>query len=156
VRPVSMLLVVLALLGAPMGPAGAIDGDEMFADPAKEERAREIGKELRCLVCQNQSIFDSNAGLARDLRMVVRERIEAGDANSEVLAFVAERYGDYVLLEPPIKQTTYVLWAAPLVLLGAAIGLGAVYLRRRRPVPDSDLDESDSADAQRLLRGESP
>ena len=154
ILPVFLLALLLSIAAAL--PAMAIDGDEMFADPAREERAREIGKQLRCLVCQNQSIFDSNANLAKDLRLVVRERIEAGDSDREVLAFVSERYGDYVLLNPPVKQATFVLWAAPLVLLAAALGLGGVYLRRRRVVSDASLSEAESEAAQQLLGKESP
>ncbi len=143
--------VILAL--APPAPVHAIGADEMFDDPVKEERAREIGKQLRCLVCQNQSIFDSNAGLARDLRMVVRERITAGDSDDQIIAFVAERFGDYVLLEPPVKETTYVLWAAPVLLLVLALGLGTAYLHRRDPVVEETLSETERAEAQRLLKG---
>lgn len=152
-KAITILLAVLLLALTPLGSAYAIDPDEMFTDPAKEARAREVGKRLRCLVCQNQSIFDSNAGLAHDLRMVVRERIEAGDDDDQIIAFVAERFGDYVLLKPPINQTTFVLWAAPVVFLLAALGLGAGYLSRRRPVVDETLSEADLAEAKRLLRG---
>jgi len=146
-------LTALLLVLTPPAVGWAIDADEMFADPAKEARAREIGKQLRCLVCQNQSIFDSNADLARDLRMVVRERIDVGDDDSAIIAFVSQRYGDFVLLNPPVKTTTYVLWAAPLIFLLGALGLGTVYLRRRRPVTDDALSEADRAAARRLLEG---
>lgn len=153
-KRITILLAVLILVLVPAAPVNAIGPDEMFADPAKEARAREVGKQLRCLVCQNQSIFDSNAGLARDLRMVVRERIEAGDDDEQIVTFVAERFGDYVLLKPPVKQTTFVLWAAPVVFLLAALGLGTAYLRRRRrPIVDEALDEADLAEAKRLLKG---
>jgi len=151
-RHSSPFLIVLLLALAP-APVVALDAAEMFADPAKEARTREIGQQLRCLVCQNQSIFDSNAGLARDLRMVVRERIEAGDDDTAILEFIAGRYGDYVLLKPPVKRETYALWAAPAAFLLASLGLGAAYLRRRRPVADS-LSEADRAEARRLLQGE--
>ena len=153
VRPgaTAALLLTLALFAS---PALAIDGDEMFADPAKEDRALAIGKQLRCLVCQNQSIFDSNAGLARDLRMVVRERIEAGDSNRQALDFIVTRYGDYVLLRPPVKPSTYILWSAPLALLAAALlGLAISSRRRRRPAA---LDASERARARHLLEEPSP
>ena len=91
----------------------ALDPAELFDDPAKEARAREIGRSLRCMVCQNQSIFDSNAGLAKDLRVLVRQRMEAGDTDQEIIDYVAARYGDYVLLEPPVAPRTAVLWIAP-------------------------------------------
>ena len=89
----------------------ALDADEMFKDPTKEERARDIGRQLRCMVCQNQSIFDSNSGLAKDLRVLVRERMEAGDEDGEVLSYISDRYGDYVLLEPRMDAKNAVLVA---------------------------------------------
>lgn len=149
-----MALAVLMLALTPPVTAWAIDPGEMFADPAKEQRAREIGKQLRCLVCRNQSIFDSNADLAHDLRMVVRERIEAGDDDQAIIAFVADRYGDFVLLNPPIKESTYALWAAPLVFVLAALALGAGYLRRRRPLTDDPMSDAEHMAARRLLEGE--
>ena len=98
-------------------PAFAVQPDEVLKDPAMEARAREISKELRCLVCQNQSIDDSNAPLARDLRVLVRERLVAGDDNTDVLGYITARYGDYVLLRPPFKASTYVLWIGPVIIL---------------------------------------
>jgi cytochrome c-type biogenesis protein CcmH len=148
------LLLALALLAAPglALPAGAIvDPREMLPDPEQEARARAIGKELRCLVCQNQSIDDSNAGLARDLRMIVRERVAAGDSNDQVLAFVTQRYGDFVRLTPPVNATTIVLWASPVLVLGA--GLLAVFaFYRRRPAvpPPPPLTEEERARLARL------
>jgi cytochrome c-type biogenesis protein CcmH len=140
--------------GGAAGPARAIDASEILPDPALELRAREVSKGLRCLVCQNQSIFDSNSGLAKDLRVVVRERVVAGDSDQEILDFVSARYGDYVLLEPPVKASTAVLWIGPLVIVGvgAALVLGYHLSRRRRqPV---HLDPQARAEAQRLLRGD--
>ena len=149
------LLLAGALLAAAAGPAPAIDADEMLADPAQEARAREIGRELRCLVCRNQSIFDSNAGLAKDLRVAVRERIVAGDTDEEALAWIAERYGAYVLLEPPVTPTTWVLWAAPWAALALALGGGAAMLRRRRAAaPPAALDADEAARARALLEDE--
>ena len=110
-----------------LSPAHAVEPGEMLKDPALEARARRISQELRCLVCQNQSIDDSNAELARDLRVLVRERLAAGDSDAAVLAFVEARYGEFVLLRPPLKLHTLVLWAAPLLLL---VGI-ALYLFRR-------------------------
>ena len=142
------LLLLLVSLGT---PAQAIDPDEMFDDPVKEARALEIGKQLRCVVCQNQSIFDSNATLAGDLRMVVRERIEAGDSDEEAMAYIARRFGDYVLLQPPLKAQTVVLWATPLVLLAlAAFGLWR-YGRRRDPAVA--MTDEERAEARRILEG---
>ena len=125
--------VVFALMVALMwSSAGAVMPDEVLADPVLEARARDISKNLRCLVCQNQSIDDSDAGLARDLRVIVRERLVAGDSDGEVIDFVVNRYGDFVLLNPPFKATTYVLWIGPVVI--GALGLLAVviFFRRRR------------------------
>ena len=147
------LLMILALLLMPTGVL-AIDADEMFADPAQEERAREIGKQLRCLKCRNQSIFDSNASIAKDLRIVVRDRMRAGDSDAEVLDYIYERYGDYVLLNPRVSGQTAVLWAAPLALL-ALSGLGmAFYLRgRNRAKPDMQMSDEDRSAAQAILHG---
>lgn len=103
-------------------PSLALDPKEKLPDPALEARAREVAKDLRCLVCRNESIDDSNADLARDLRRLVRERLVAGDSNDAVLSFVVARYGDYVLLQPPVKPSTWVLWFGPfLLLVGAGI-----------------------------------
>ncbi len=126
------LVLALSLLPALATGALAVQPDEVLKDPAMEARAREISKELRCLVCQNQSIDDSNAPLARDLRVIVRERLVAGDDDREVLAFVTARYGDYVLLRPPFKASTLVLWLGPLAILLAGAGAAFVFLRNRQ------------------------
>ncbi len=113
-------------------PGGAFELEQTLADPALEGRALEINQGLRCLVCQNQSIADSNADLAKDLRRLVRERLVMGESNEEVIAFMVDRYGDFVLLKPPLKSTTYVLWFGPAALLAlGAVGV-VVYLRRVR------------------------
>ena len=101
-------------------------------DPAQESRARALFKDLRCLVCQNQSIDDSNADLARDLRNIVRERVVAGDSDEEAVEFLVSRYGDWVLLKPPFKPGTLVLWLGPLGILLLAGGVTVAYLRRQR------------------------
>jgi cytochrome c-type biogenesis protein CcmH len=113
--------------------------DEMLTDPALEARARTISKELRCPVCQNQSIDDSDADLAHDLRVLVRQRLKAGDNDEQVKQYIVNRYGDYVLLDPPFKSTTYVLWLGPAVLLilGFLIAWGAF---KPKPVADDDLE----------------
>lgn len=122
----------------------AVEPDEMLDDPALEARAREISKELRCVVCQNQDIDSSNAGVARDLRLLVRERLVADDSDAEVLAFVQARYGDFVLLKPPFKPETYALWLAPVVLLliGAATTFAVLRAGPRRagerPLTDAE------------------
>jgi cytochrome c-type biogenesis protein CcmH len=117
-------------------PADAVEPGEMLKDPALEARARRISQELRCLVCQNQSIDDSNAELARDLRVLVRERLTAGDSDAAVLAFVEARYGEFVLLRPPLNWNTALLWSAPLLLLlGCAVYLVRVWRGRSQLAP---------------------
>jgi len=114
-----------------LGAAFAVEPGERLDDPALEARARAISAELRCLVCQNQSLDDSNAELAHDLRVLIRERIKAGDSDEQVRQFLVRRYGNFILLKPPLEPDTYLLWFGPfaLLLLGAA-GV-AIYLRRR-------------------------
>ena len=122
--------------------------DEKLDDPALEERAREISKGLRCMVCQNQSIDDSNADLARDLRLLVRDRLQAGDTDEEVKAYIVDRYGAFVLLKPPFDASTLVLWLAPPILV--IVGIGAIWLglgKRRGREGDSG-NEALSADEQ--------
>ena len=114
-------------------PAHAVQPDEIMSDPAKEARARDLSKELRCMVCQNQSIDDSDAPLARDLRLLVRERISAGDTDSQVIDFLVARYGEFVLLKPRLNQNTVLLWLLPpLVLMGGGIALWVYSNRRAR------------------------
>ena len=125
------LAVCLAVLMSLAGPAHAVRPDEMLPNPALEARAREIGKELRCLVCRNQSIDDSEAALAHDLRVLVRERLLAGDSNRQVLDYVTARYGDFVLLRPPFKFDTWLLWGGPLLILVIG-GLGMRRFIRRQ------------------------
>ena len=127
-----MLRVMTFLIAMTLaGMAAAVEPDEMLDDPALEARAREISKELRCVVCLNQNIDSSNAGVARDLRLLVRERLVAGDTNEQALAFIQARYGDYVLLNPPWNSKTYVLWVAPLAMVIAALGIGYATVRQR-------------------------
>ncbi len=115
--------------------AFAVNPDEMLQDPAQEARAREISQNLRCLVCQNQSIDDSNASLAKDLRVIVRERITAGDTNEQVVDYVVKRYGNYVLLKPPFQADTALLWLLPFILMVVALGGAWTYLRQQ-PAPE--------------------
>ena len=116
-------------------PVHAVEPDEILADPVLEDRARDISKGLRCVVCQNQDIDSSNAGVARDLRLLVRERLVAGDTNEEVMAYVRARHGDYVLMSPPLTPATYALWFAPVVLAGFSLIAFVVVTRRRRNAP---------------------
>lgn len=132
-RNYSLFAAFVILLGLHTAPALAVNPDEMLSNPKLEERARDISQGLRCLVCQNQSIDDSDADLARDLRILVRERLVAGDTNEEVVDYIVERYGDYVLLNPPLKPETYILWISPAVLAFLAlIAVIAFYRRKQR------------------------
>lgn len=128
-----LLLILLTLFIVPS--AMALDPSERLDDPALEERARELSKELRCLVCQNQSIDESDADLAKDLRVLVRERLVAGDTNKEVLAYLTDRYGAFIRLTPPFNMGTLVLWVSPFVVALLALASAIVYVRARRPQP---------------------
>ncbi|MBK1660607.1 cytochrome c-type biogenesis protein [Paracraurococcus ruber] len=143
-------------LGIPLGIAPALaavsDPAEMLRDPGQEERARQIGRELRCMVCQNQSIEDSDAELARDLRRIVREQVSAGRSESEVLRFVHDRYGDFVLLRPPVKPETYLLWGTPVLALGAGLVLILGMRRRRAALAGEAAAELSAAERARLDR----
>lgn len=123
-------LILLSGIALSSG-AGAVNPDEVLSDPALEARARVISKDVRCVVCQNQSIDDSNAELARDLRVLVRERISAGDSNQQVLDYLVSRYGDFVLLSPPFKSSTLVLWLGPILFIVLGLIAVIVFLRRQ-------------------------
>ena len=140
----SLLLVPAAL---------AVQPDEILADSALEERARDLSKELRCVVCQNEAIDTSNAGMARDMRVLLRERLVAGDSDDEVRDFFVARYGDYVLMNPPIKASTYVLWFGPAVvlLLAAAFVWRAALRRKTTATPAAALSPEEQARLDRLL-----
>ena len=126
-----MMAAFVALLRLALPAAHAVQPDEIMSDPAKESRARELSRELRCMVCQNQSIDDSDAPLARDLRLLVRERIAAGDSNSQVLDFLVARYGEFVLLKPRFERQNLLLWMlGPVLLLGGGLALW-LQIRRR-------------------------
>ena len=149
-----MRAVLLAIAVALASPALAVQPDEVLADPVLEERARELSKGLRCLVCRNESIDESNADLARDLRLLVRERLVAGDTDREVIEFVVDRYGEYVLLRPLATGSNRILyWAAPAMLL-LSLGIGAFYVRGRRRPPDAieGLSEDEEARLEEILR----
>jgi cytochrome c-type biogenesis protein CcmH len=156
-RWLAVLLLALSCFAVAFGHA-ATNPDEILKDPALEQRARELSKQLRCLVCQNQSIDDSDADLARDLRRLVREQLVAGRSDGEIMAYVTARYGDFVLLRPPVEPATWGLWFGPaLVLVIAAAGL-VVYLRARSRRPDRrppDLDPEERRRLDALLQEES-
>lgn len=134
-------LIAAMLLTLMAAPAFAVEPDEILDDPALEARAREISRELRCVTCQSQSIDDSNAPLAKDLRLVVRERVVAGDSNDEVIAYVTERYGDYVRLKPELRNDTMLLWLTPLLALGAALLAAFFYFRQLKQPDDDDMED---------------
>jgi cytochrome c-type biogenesis protein CcmH len=130
-------VVLLVLIGSQA--AHAVLPDEIMSDPAKELRARNLSRELRCMVCQNQAIDDSEAPLARDLRLLVRERIAAGDSDQQVLDFLVARYGEFVLLKPPLEPRTWLLWLlSPLVLAGGGLALWLQARRRFREAAGRD------------------
>jgi cytochrome c-type biogenesis protein CcmH len=143
------LALLCALLPA---AAGAVLPSERLPDPALEARARIISQDLRCQVCQNQSIDDSNASLAADLRRLVRERLTAGDSNEAVLAYVTQRYGDYVLLRPPLRTDTILLWYGPFGLLAAGLVGAAIYIRRRNPKTAPAVAALSAEEEQRLAK----
>jgi cytochrome c-type biogenesis protein CcmH len=144
---VRFLLVIVALLGAT--PLYAVQVDEILPDPALEARARAISHDLRCMVCQNQSIDDSEAPLARDLRLLVRERLKAGDSDTQVVDFMVARYGEFVLLKPRMSWHTAILWGAPLTIL--ILGLFAVGFSVLRRSAGAELPEVAAlSEAERL------
>ena len=144
------LVLILALIAA---PAFAVQPDEVLDNPVLEERAREISQGLRCPVCRNESIDESNADLARDLRILLRERLVAGDTDKEAVQFVVDRYGEFVLLRPDATGANLILWlAAPMVLL-AALALGWTAIRRRATAAAPEaLSEEEKARLERILR----
>ncbi len=149
--------MALSLLLLPLIALAAPTPDEILDDPVLEQRARDLGKQLRCLVCQNQSIDDSDADLARDIRRIVREQLVAGKSDDEIIAYLTARYGDFVLLKPPVKPATWLLWYGPFVVLVIAAGGLAVYLRHRRGtqvVTAPELSEEEKARLAALLEEE--
>lgn len=150
-RALAAVLLAAFVLSA---PAQAVEPDEVLADPALEARARALSKELRCLVCRNESIDDSSAELARDLRLLVRERLVAGDSDAEVIRYLVDRYGEFVLLRPPLSVGNAALWAAGPVIFLLGLGACILFLRARRPTsrPDAPLSEAERAEMERLIR----
>lgn len=142
------LLAVLLWVGA----AGAVQPDEQLADPALEGRAREISTGLRCLVCQNQSIDDSDAPLARDLRVLVRERLQAGDSDADVRDYLVARYGDFILLRPPFGATTLLLWLTPVIVLVTGGAVALTWVRRNAPAAAEVLTAEEEERVARMLR----
>ncbi len=147
------LLLLAVTLVALAGPALAVNPDEQLADPALEARATALSRELRCVVCQNVSIDESDAALARDLRIILRERIAAGDTDKQAVAFLVQRYGNFVRLKPPLQADTLALWLGPLaVLLIGGVGVAA-YMRGRGASP-APLDDAERAELAALMNSD--
>lgn len=154
VRCLRAVLMAFVLIFAMPGVAVAVLPGEMLADAVLEARAREISQGLRCLVCQNQSIDDSDAPLARDLRLLVRERLTAGDTDEQAVDYIVARYGTFVLLRPPLQTDTVLLWIGPgLFVLGAALAL-VLYYRRRPVFAPARLSSEERARLEDLMGGE--
>lgn len=146
------MILILLLLATPLM---AVEPDEVLDDPALEARARDVSQGLRCLVCRNESIDESNASLARDLRLLLRERLVAGDSDQEAVDFIVARYGEYVLLKPDARGANWLLWAAGPLMLLLAGGVGLAYLRGRskgQQRDDAPLSEEEKARLREILR----
>ena len=142
--PILAALLLLVALAAP-----AVEPRERLADPAQEARARAISSQLRCLVCQNESIDDSGADLAHDIRVFVRERLTAGDTNAQAMQAIVSRYGSFVLLKPPVEPATYLLWYGPPLLLAAGLAGTLIWLKRR-PSSPADIAPLNPEESRRL------
>lgn len=150
-RLLCALLVSILLAATLSAPAVAVQPDEVLGDPVLESRARAISAELRCMVCQNQSIDDSDAPLAKDLRVIVRERLKAGDSDAQVMDFMVARYGEFVLLRPRVSWRNALLWAAPVLVLALGALAAVVGVRRRRATAPARLSPEEEARLKRLL-----
>jgi cytochrome c-type biogenesis protein CcmH len=148
---VRRLALIAAAALALAGPALAVTPDEQLKDPRLEARARALSQELRCLVCQNQSIDDSAAPLAHDLRVILRERLAAGDSDKQAVGYLVARYGDFVLLKPPMQPDTWALWFGPLAVLLLGGAGAAVYMRGRAKTGEAPLSPADEAELTRLM-----
>ena len=161
-RFLSVLSAALCFLLAVVSPAHAVLPDEIMPDPAQESRSRDLSRGLRCMVCQNQSIDDSSAPLARDLRLLVRERIAAGDSDQQVLDFLVDRYGDFVLLKPPFETSTLPLWLlTPILLVGGGLALWGYSRRRSKVIKAAQdapprLSEEEEVRLAKLVAAERP
>ncbi len=150
-------LVAAILIGVAPILSLAVEPDEILDDPVLEARAREISAQVRCVVCQNESIDTSNAGIARDLRILIRERLVAGDTDQEIFDFLVARYGDFVLLKPPFKPETWALWFAPFVI--AAAGAAGIFVlvrrvNRRAAAGPGQLSEEELAQIEKIIQNE--
>ena len=151
-----ILALVLTNLAVPLTPLWAVNPDEILADPVLEARAREISQGLRCVVCRGENIDESNADIARDMRLLVRERLVAGDTNQGVMDYVVERYGEYVLMRPTTEGANKLLWAAGPILFVLALIMAGLYLRTRsrtKAAGEVALDAQEQARLEELLKG---
>lgn len=145
------MLILSIIISLPLNVV-AVEPSEILQNPQLETRARSLSQNIRCLVCQNQSIDDSNASLAKDLRKIVREQLVSGASDDEIYNFLIERYGDFVLLRPPVKATTYILWYGPLFIFFAGVVVSALFLiRRKRILPEEPLSHSEKEELSRLI-----
>ncbi len=150
-------LLLAALAWCAASPALAVNPDEQLANPRLEARARKIGSELRCVVCQNQTIDDSDAPLASDLRVLIRQRLTAGDTDAQAIAFVVDRYGRFVLMKPPVERDTLILWWGPAVVVGIGALTTLAYVRSRsRSAEPSPLDAEERARLARIVAEDEP
>ena len=148
------MLTLAIILSLPLN-APAVEPSEILQNPQLEARARNLSQNIRCLVCQNQSIDDSNASLAKDLRKIVREQLVSGASDNEIYDFLIARYGDFVLLRPPIKVTTYLLWYGPLFIFFAGLLLSVLFLiRRKRIMPEEPLSPEEQEELSSLINRE--
>jgi cytochrome c-type biogenesis protein CcmH len=151
------VFVALSIMTFHSSPTFAVEPSEVLADTALEARAREISKGFRCVVCQNQSIDDSNAGLARDMRLLVRERLVAGDTNAEVTDYMVSRYGSYVLLKPPLNRSTYALWYGPFLIVALGFLILLIFFHRRQNssvITTEKLNDEEQRRIEALLEDE--
>ena len=148
---------VLAVLWVATAPAFAVNPDEMLKDPALEARARALSQELRCLVCQNELIDDSNAALAHDIRVLLRERLKKGDTDKQAIDFLVARYGEFILLKPEFNAHTWALWLVPpgALVIGGLAAAAFYWRRRKRPAVPAPLDAAEEADLARLISDDS-
>ena len=148
------MLIIAIIVSIPLN-ASAVEPSEILQNPQLELLARNLSQNIRCLVCQNQSIDDSNASLARDLRKIVREQLVSGASDSEIYEFLIARYGDFILLRPPVKATTYILWYGPLFIFFAGLLLSVLFLiRRKRIMPEEPLSLEEKEELSSLISRE--
>ena len=148
------MLILAIIVSIPLN-ASAVEPSEILQNPQLEARARNLSQNIRCLVCQNQSIDDSNASLAKDLRKIVREQLVSGASDNEIYDFLIARYGDFVLLRPPVKATTYILWYGPLFIFFAGLLLSVLFLiRRKRIMPEEPLSLEEKEELSSLISRE--